>query len=62
MASRAEFAQLALLVYNAFVNEELSNRPSLADGWEAQDRHVDDDVGFSYGIYKKGKSCGFCQA
>ena len=50
MATKQEYAQLSLYVYNVTGTPE--NRPNLLVGWTALEYHPDDAIGFSYGIFQ----------
>ena len=51
MATKEEYAQLSLYVYNVTIR--LDNRPELpSTDWTVLDYHPDDAIGFSYGIFR----------
>lgn len=52
MATKEEYAQLSLYVYQT---KDLTNRPLLPFGWEeAEPLHLDDSLtGFSYGVFRR---------
>jgi hypothetical protein len=49
MATKLEYSQLSLYVYNT-ANDQ--NRPLLPTGWTQVAYHPDDAIGFSYGIFR----------
>ena len=51
MATKNEYAQLSLYVYNA--TGRLDNRPLLPAGWEELEYQRDGGLGFSYGIFRR---------
>lgn len=51
MATKDEYAQLSLYVYNAAGRDE--NRPLEPAGWEKLEYHPDGALGFSYGIFRR---------
>ena len=50
MATKQEYAQLSLYVYDVKVNPD--NRPLLPNGWSRIEYHPDDAIGFSYGVFR----------
>jgi len=51
MATKDEYAQLSLYVYNA--TGRLDNRPLEPAGWKELEYRPDGVFGFSYGIFRR---------
>ncbi len=53
MATKEEYAQLSLYVYDIKRDAHRDNRPLLLTGWEELDYKPDGGLGFSYGVFRR---------
>lgn len=53
MASKEEYAQFSLYVYDIKDGGNAENRPVLPNGWERLEYQRDNELGFSYGVFRR---------